>query len=201
MSRGTTRRSAFGRRTRTVAEQLAVGDEDEAVGPAGEAAVQAPLDERDRAGRRRLGDPVDDADGDARLGEELRQPRRLVGGEDDAVARPPCQRLDRLARSGAARAGGSDGSRQPKGSPDAEPAAGHRRPAASDSQVSSRVRAPSEPRSSSRAARGSVDGQCSGRSPGAISSARRSSAWRHRKSAASATSPGSSRTSSVPAPR
>src|SRR5690606_20589541 len=40
-----------------VAEQLAVGHEDEAVGPAGEAAVQAPLDEDYRAGGRRLGHP------------------------------------------------------------------------------------------------------------------------------------------------
>ena len=37
-----------------VAEQLAVGDEDEAVGAAGEAAVEAPIDEGDGARRRRL---------------------------------------------------------------------------------------------------------------------------------------------------
>ena len=43
-----------------------------------------------------------------------------------------------------------------------------------------------------------VDGQSFGRSPASISSARRSSAWRHRNSAASATSPGSSISRSVP---
>ena len=68
------------------AEQLAVRDEDEPVGPAGETAVEAPLDERDGAGQRRLSDPVDDRHGPALLGEDLGEARRLVGGEHDAPA-------------------------------------------------------------------------------------------------------------------
>ena len=38
-------------------EQLAVGDDDEAVRAAGEPGVEAPRDEGDGAGRRRVGDP------------------------------------------------------------------------------------------------------------------------------------------------
>src|SRR3989304_419689 len=85
-SLGTTRRSARGRRTRTGpqiagggapravpgadggertraadadgAEELVVGDEDDAVGAAGEPAGEAPVDERDRAGGGGLADRV-----------------------------------------------------------------------------------------------------------------------------------------------
>ena len=79
------------------AEQLAVRDEGQAVGAAGEAAVEAALDERDRARRRRLLDPLDDADRVAGLVEQLGEPRRLVRGEHDprAVLAPA---RDRLAR-------------------------------------------------------------------------------------------------------
>ena len=82
-------------------EQLAVGDEDEPVGPAGEAAVEAALDERDRAGRRRLRDAVDDRDRVPGLAEELGQPRGLVRGEDDPGAvGAPGRRPPRRARRG-----------------------------------------------------------------------------------------------------
>ena len=52
-------------------EQLPVGHEDEAIGAALEAAVQAALDEDDRPGRRSLG-RVDDGRGMTRLVEQLR---------------------------------------------------------------------------------------------------------------------------------
>src|SRR3954471_15559137 len=65
------------------AEQLAIRDQGEAVGAALEPAVEAALDEGDRARRRRLADPTDDADGVARLAEELGEPRRLGRGEED----------------------------------------------------------------------------------------------------------------------
>ncbi len=71
-------------------EQLAVGDEREPVRAAGEAAVQAAIDERD--GPRRWGglDPLDDPDRLPGLLEQLREARRLVGGQHDAGAvRPP----------------------------------------------------------------------------------------------------------------
>ena len=71
---------------------------------------------------------------------------------------------------------------------------------ASDSQVSSMVRAPSSRRFQSRGGR-SVGGQSRGSSPAATRSSRRSSAWRHRKSPASPTSPGSSMTKTVPGSR
>ena len=67
-------------------EQLAIGDEGEPVRAADEAAVEAPLDERDRAGRRRLPHPLDDRDRVAGLAEQVGQPRRLVRGEHDPGA-------------------------------------------------------------------------------------------------------------------
>ena len=122
-------------------EQLAVGDEGEAVRAAGEAAVEAPLDERDGAGRRRLPHPADDGDRVAGLAEQVGETRRLVRGEDDpgavarASARPP-------RRAGRARPGGQDrlapaervARRQRRRGPSRRPRA------ASDSQVSSSVR-------------------------------------------------------------
>ena len=71
-------------------EQLPVGDDDEPIGAAFEAAVEAALDEDDRAGRGRVHDPLDDADRVAGLAEDVGETRRLVAGEDDprAFARP-----------------------------------------------------------------------------------------------------------------
>ena len=63
-------------------EQLAVRDERETVRAALEAAVQAPLDDRDRA-RRRGVRGVDDADRMTGLVEELGEAWCLVAGEDD----------------------------------------------------------------------------------------------------------------------
>ena len=96
-----------------VAEQLAVGDEDEAVRPAVEPAVQAPVDHRHGARRWRLRDRVRDAGRVAALLEELREARRLVRGDDDAGARfdapavlaePADPPLRRCARRGPAAA-------------------------------------------------------------------------------------------------
>ena len=71
-------------------EQLAVGDEGQPVRAAGEAAVQAAIDERDGPGRRGGLDPLDDRDRVPGLLEELREARRLVRGQDDPGAvRPP----------------------------------------------------------------------------------------------------------------
>jgi hypothetical protein len=80
------------------AEELAVGDEDKSVGAAGEAAVEAALDQRDRSRRRRLGEPVRDTDGMAALPEQLGEAWRLVGREHDssAVLLPPGNALRKL---------------------------------------------------------------------------------------------------------
>ena len=77
-------------------EQLAIGDEGQAVRATGEAAVEAPVDERDRAGGRRLPHPLDDRDRLPGLGEQVGQPRCLVGGEHDpgAVGSPRGDRID-----------------------------------------------------------------------------------------------------------
>ncbi len=83
-------------------EQLAVGDKGQPVRAAFEAAVQAPLDEGDGAGRRRLRG-VDDGRGMAGLLEQLGEPRRLIRGEDDprAVDLPALDGLgDRAAPPG-----------------------------------------------------------------------------------------------------
>ncbi len=97
------------------------------------------------------------------------------------------------------RPGGRTGSRQPNWSPlvrlfdaNAIPSAAP----ASDCQVSSSVREPWRRLFQSRGGRYD-DGQSFGRSPASTISACRSSAWRHRKSDASARSPGSSRTRRV----
>ncbi len=68
------------------AEQLAVGDEGEPVRPADEPAVQAPVDEGDRAGRRRNVEPAHRGDRPTGLAEQLGEARRLVRGEDDPLA-------------------------------------------------------------------------------------------------------------------
>ena len=76
-------------------EELAIGDEHEPVRPAGESAVEAPLDEGNGAGRRRVR-RMNDGNRVARLIEELGETGRLVAGEDD----PPTVRLPALDRLG-----------------------------------------------------------------------------------------------------
>ncbi len=103
--------------------------------------------------------------------------------------------------SWAVRWSGRTGSRQPNGSPLLRPPPAIALSAdASDSQVSSSVRDRSRRDFQSRRGR-YVDGQSFGRSPADSRSSRRSSDWRHRNSAASAMSPGSSRIRSVPGSR
>ena len=81
------------------AEELPIGDEGEAVRTAGEAAVEAALDEGDRAGWRCLRS-VDDRRGMAGLLEQLGEARGLVGGEDNpgVVFLPAFHRLRDGAR-------------------------------------------------------------------------------------------------------
>ena len=82
------------------AEQLAVGDHREAVRASLEAAVEAPLDQRDGSRRRRLRDPADDPDGMPGLAQELGEARRLVRHEHDArpLAQPVLDAVDQALR-------------------------------------------------------------------------------------------------------
>ena len=82
-------------------EQLPVGDEDEPIGTTLESAVEAALDDDDRAGRWRAPDAMDDGRGMARLFEDLGQPGRLVRREHDPrpFLPPPVDRFGQLARS------------------------------------------------------------------------------------------------------
>ena len=145
MSRGTTRRSAFGRRTRTVPNSSRSVTTTRPSGPPGEAGVEAAADEGDgaRGGGPR---PHRHADRDPGLAEELREAgawseARTMRGASSRATRPG----DRVAPSAAGAAG-----RQDRLAP-AERVArarGRRRsprrgPAPS---VSSRVRAPSSRR-------------------------------------------------------
>jgi hypothetical protein len=66
-------------------EQLAVGDEGEAVRAPDEAAVEATFDQGDGARRRCLPHPPDDRDRMTGLAKDVGQAWRLVRGEDDAV--------------------------------------------------------------------------------------------------------------------
>ena len=77
------------------AEQLPVGDDDETIGAAGEATVQAPLDEADRASRRCLADGEGRASRVSALGEELGESGGLVGRQHDtsALLEPGVERL------------------------------------------------------------------------------------------------------------
>ena len=77
------------------AEELAVGDEGDAVRAATEPAVQAPADERDRTGRRRLLKSIDHGDAVPGLVEDLGQAGCLVRREDDpgAVLPPGFDRI------------------------------------------------------------------------------------------------------------
>ena len=105
-------------------EQLAIGDEREAVGATDEPAVEAALDQRDRARRRRLPHPPDDRDRVAGLAQHVGQPRRLVRGEDDpGVVGPPG--LDGLDKSPGT-TGRQDGLPPPERVARGERAAGHR---------------------------------------------------------------------------
>ena len=72
-----------------IPEQLAVGDERDALGAADEAAVEAALDDRDRARRRCLGQSGHDRGRVSCFGEDLGETRRLVGGEHDPRAVAP----------------------------------------------------------------------------------------------------------------
>ena len=78
-------------------EQLAVGDEGEAVRAADEAAVEAAFDQGDGARWRRLPHSPDDRDRMAGLAQDVGQARRLVRGEDDAlvVGTPGLDGLDK----------------------------------------------------------------------------------------------------------
>jgi hypothetical protein len=67
------------------AEELSIGDQDEPVWATGEAAVQAPPDQRSGTGRRCLGQMIDHRRGQALLGQQVGQARRLVGGQDDPL--------------------------------------------------------------------------------------------------------------------
>ena len=106
-------------------EQLAIRDEDQAVRAAGESAVQAALDERDRrraaAARRRARRPRPDG----------RPPpagsaRRAAWSEASTIRAPSACQPATASTSRAARPSGSDGSRQPKTSPDDSAPARHR---------------------------------------------------------------------------
>jgi hypothetical protein len=121
-------------------EQLAVGDEGEAVRAADEPAVEAALDQRDRARAAGLPHPLDDRDRVAGLAQDVGQARRLVRGEDDPAS--SAARLDGLDKS-TGTTGGRTGSRHPNGSPDdSAPRAIAASSGGTDSQVSSRVREP-----------------------------------------------------------
>ena len=77
------------------AEELAVGDQDEPVGTSGEAAVEAPTDERSGAGTGSLRDPVDRRGRHVLLGQQLGQAGRLIRCQDDSstFVRPARDRL------------------------------------------------------------------------------------------------------------
>ena len=142
MSRGTTRRSARGRRTRTVPNSSRSVTKVSPSGPPVNPPFRLRSTSVDGAGRWRLGDALDDRDGLAGLFEQVREARRLVRGEDDArPVRAPARRRRRPRP--AARPNGSVGSRHPKTSPDdSAPRAIAVPTAGSDSQVSSSVREP-----------------------------------------------------------
>ena len=120
------------------------------------------------------------------------------GRRQGRSVRPPGSSGPRPRRAGRRDREAATGSRQPNSSPDdSPPRAIEASSAGIDSHVSSSVREATSRLFQSRGGR-YVDGQSFGSSPAATSSARRSSAWLHRNSAASAMSPGSSRTRSVP---
>ncbi len=198
MSRGTTRRSARGRRTRTVPNSSRSVTTTRPSGPPSKPPLRLRSTSAMAPGGGGLREPVDDRRGMPGLAEEVGQARRLVGREDDPrPVRPPG--VDRLGQPGRP-AGRQDGlapaeqvaGRQRRRGPSPPP------PAGPDSQVSSSVRDADEPAlpvARRQVGRRPVLRQLAGLDR---ARARRSSAWRHRNSAASAMSPGSSRTRSVP---
>ena len=164
MSRGTTRRSALGRRTRTVPNSSRSVTNARPSGPPTKPPLRLRSIERDRAGRRRLAHPPDDRDRVAGLAEQVGQPRRLVRGEDDpGVVGPP--RLDGLDEA-TGTAGRQDGLAPAERVARRERRRGpSRRPRAGPTPRSARASATRRGGPSSRAA--------AGRSPASPSAARR----------------------------
>jgi len=105
-------------------EQLAVRDEDEAVGTASETVVEAALDERDCTLGWRFGERRHDAGGMACLREDLGEALGLIGGEDDAraVFLPAFDRFGQASRA----AGRQLGLAPPEQVAARQPFAGHR---------------------------------------------------------------------------
>ena len=90
MSRGTTRRSAFGRRMRTVPKSSRSVTKARPSGPPMNPPLRLRSTRAIAPGRRRLPDPADDRDRPAGLPEQLGQARGLVRGQHDPGAiRPP----------------------------------------------------------------------------------------------------------------
>ena len=106
------------------AEQLAVRDEGETIRAADETAVEAAFDERHGAGRGRFLHPRHDRHGMAALAEDVRETRRLVGGEHDprAVSTPGRDGFDQSSGT----AGGQDRLPPPERITRGEAAARHR---------------------------------------------------------------------------
>ncbi len=201
MSRGTTRRIALGRRTRTLPNSSRSVTSASPSGPPSNPPLRlrsiSAIAPRGGASEMRWTMPT------AWPASDSSSARRGAWSEARTTrARSPSQ-CSTPSTSRSVRPGGSTGSRQPNRSPDVRPFDAYAMPSAapaSDCQVSSSVRAPWRRAFQSRGGR-NAPGQSFGRSPLSTSSAWRSSAWRHRKSAASARSPGSSSTSSASGPR
>ena len=196
MSRGTTRRSALGRRTRTLPNSSRSVTKASPSGPP----TNPPLRLRPTSAMAPGGG------GSARVSTiatgwpASSSTSTSLGAWSLAMTRraPSSSQVPTASARRAVRPGGRVGSRQPKGSPELRsPAAIATSRGASDSQVSSRVRDATRRPFQSRGGR-YVGGHSRGRSPAVVSSPRRSSAWRHSEAAASAMSPGSSSTRSVP---
>ncbi len=138
MSRGTTRRIAFGRRTRTVPNSSRSVTKTRPSGPPSKPPLRLRSTRVIAPGGGASG-AWTTAAGMPGLLEQLGEARRLVRGEDDpgAVDLPA---LDGLRRSRCPRPAGSCGSRQPNMSPDVRPRRRGRRLRGSDSHVSSSVR-------------------------------------------------------------
>ena len=196
MSRGTTRRSRLGAapgRSRTAR----IGDEDEAVGAAAEAGVQAPADEG-HCPQQQGAQGHRDAGGDPGLAEQLGQAGGLVRGEDDprdriggapaldgpGQAGAPSRRQHRLAPAG----GVIEGRRAVDPRPRAGPPGQLQGPGAEQAGLP-----------------GPWLDVCGRPRPGELARGHEVAAplrrLLQRNSAAAATSPGSSTTRSVPGPR
>ena len=145
MSRGTTRRSAFGRRTRTVPNSSRSVTNASPSGPPTNPPLRLRPTSAIAPGGGGSSIRSTTATGWPASLEDLGEPRRLVRGEHDPAALlPPAARPRR--RGGAARPSGSTGSRQPNRSPELLPPDAIATPAGgSDSHVSSSVRDADEP--------------------------------------------------------